>query len=528
MTKSKKTNIAFKRFFRLINNDRENILRIYLYAFFQGIVYLSLPLGIQAIINLIMARQVTTSWILLVILVLVGLVVHGWLQVKQMYITESIQQKIFTRSAFELTYRIPRWMPEYIKSSYPPELVNRFFDTINIQKGFSKLLFDFTTAALQILFGLILLGIYHPVFLAISLILFGGLLLVWRFTGEKGLRSSLEESDYKYKTAFWLQEVARTKEVFYDKNSGKHAFNRTDSYVSSYLESRNKHFKVLIKQFYSLLTLKVLIAALLLIPGGLLVINDNMNIGQFVAGEIIIIMLMNAVEKLILSMETLYDTLTASEKLGKLADIPLVDDKSRVNTSKGTYTLNIFDTENKRKGSLNILRGQKVRIQLPTENDIHNVSFTIEQNAKAPFRIGLLNGIENIFEGTLAQNVGTYGELEDSEIISLLKKCGYNFNGIGDIDVQKHILPKGTNIDFGSRYAIIAARCLSMDPEIICWNEDTFHEEHVTEQFLEEIILKNIPIAIITKRNPQIFKNYDFDKVYYWPKDFSPAEVLNI
>ncbi|MCX2743551.1 ABC transporter transmembrane domain-containing protein [Mangrovivirga sp. M17] len=528
MDGNKTTKLAFKRFFRLIKNDKENILRIYLYAFFQGIVYLSLPLGIQAIINLIMARQVTTSWILLVLLVLVGLLIHGWLQVKQMYITESIQQKIFTRSAFELTYRIPHWEPEYIKKSYPPELVNRFFDTINIQKGFSKLLFDFTTAALQILFGLILLGLYHPIFLAISIILFGGLLLVWRFTGEKGLRSSLDESDYKYKTAFWLQEVARTKEVFYDRNAGKRAFNRTDDYVSNYLDSRKNHFKVLVKQFYSLLTLKILIAGLLLIPGGLLVINDSMNLGQFVAGEIIIIMLMNAVEKLILSMETLYDTLTASEKLGKLVDIPLVDEKSQEKTSRGSFTLNLFDTENKKKGSLNITKGQKIKIKLPHKSDIQNVSFTIEQNDKAPFNIGLLNGTENIFDGTIRQNVSIYRDLEDSEIIQLLKKCGYKFTLDEEATCSKHIQPKGTNIDFESRHAIIAARCLSMNPEIICWNEDTFHEEFLSNQILEYIISNEIPLAVITKKEHLNLEGYDFDKLYTWPIDFSPAELLNI
>ena len=60
----------------------------------------------------------------------------------------------------------------------------------------------------------------------------------------------------------------------------------------------------------------ILLAAFigLLILGGILVMEQMMNIGQFVAAEIIIIMVLASVEKLILSLETIYDVLTSLEK----------------------------------------------------------------------------------------------------------------------------------------------------------------------------------------------------------------------
>ena len=53
----------------------------------------------------------------------------------------------------------------------------------------------------------------------------------------------------------------------------------------------------------------------LLVIGGLLVIENEINIGQFVASEIVIILIVNSAEKLILTMEPIYDVLTAVEKI---------------------------------------------------------------------------------------------------------------------------------------------------------------------------------------------------------------------
>ena len=160
---------TLKRFYRLLQVDKQDILSVYIYALFNGAVVLSLPLGIQAIISLISGGQVSTSWIILVILVILGLALSGVMQIMQLSIAENIQQKIFTRSAFEFAYRIPRMKLEAIDKTYLPEQANRFFDTITIQKGLSKILLDFSSASMQVFFGLILLSLYHPFFIFFSL-----------------------------------------------------------------------------------------------------------------------------------------------------------------------------------------------------------------------------------------------------------------------------------------------------------------------------------------------------------------------
>lgn len=311
---------AWQRLMGLLALDKKDILQIFYYAIFAGVVNLSLPLGIQAIINLIQGAQVSTSWIVLVILVTLGVAFAGTLQLMQMRIIENVQQKIFTRSSFEFAYRFPKIRMNELRNYYPPELANRFFDTLTVQKGLSKILIDFPAAFLQIVFGLLLLSFYHPFFIIYGLLLVLLIYVVFKFTAQRGLETSLDESKNKYKVAHWIQEVARSLVSF--KLSGKtsHALDKNDTLVADYLDAREGHFKVLVLQFIQMIGFKVLVTAGLLLIGGLLVLNQEMNIGQFVAAEIIIILVISSVEKMILGLETFYDLLTSLEKLGQVVD----------------------------------------------------------------------------------------------------------------------------------------------------------------------------------------------------------------
>ena len=311
---------SWQRLMGLLRLDKRDIYQVFYYAIFAGVVNLSLPLGIQAIINLIQGAQISTSWIVLVVLVTIGVAFVGILQLMQIRIIENVQQKIFTRSSFEFAYRFPKIRMSQLRNYYPPELANRFFDTLTVQKGLSKILIDFPAALLQIILGLLLLSLYHPFFIIYGILLLLLIYVVFKFTAQKGLDTSLNESKSKYKVAHWLQEVARSIISF--KLSGKtsHALDKNDELVTEYLEAREGHFNILVLQYIQMIGFKVLVTAGLLLIGGLLVLNQEMNIGQFVAAEIIILLVISSVEKLILGLETFYDLLTSLEKLGQIVD----------------------------------------------------------------------------------------------------------------------------------------------------------------------------------------------------------------
>ncbi|MFN9115687.1 MAG: ABC transporter transmembrane domain-containing protein, partial [Bacteroidota bacterium] len=299
-----------KRYYNLLGIDKKDIIQLFFYAIFAGLISLSLPLGIQAIINFIQAGRMSASWIVLIILVVIGVALVGVLSLMQLRITENLQQKIFVRSSFDFAARFPKIKFESIYNVYPPEVANRFFDTISIQKGTSKLLIDFSAALLQIFFGIILLSLYHPYFILFGIFLIILLYVIFKFSYRTGLETSLKESHFKYKVASWLQEMARNNFSFRKALNYDFALEKNNTLVTDYLGYREKHFKIIQRQFTQLIVFKMIITTCLLSIGGYLVITQQMNIGQFVAAEIIILLVINSVEKIILGLETLYDVLT--------------------------------------------------------------------------------------------------------------------------------------------------------------------------------------------------------------------------
>ena len=124
----------------------------------------------------------------------------------------------------------------------------------------------------------------------------------------------------------WLQEIARNNFSFRKRTNFEFALKKNDRLVEEYLKYRERHFNIIKRQYLQLIIFKVIITAGLLLIGGYLVLNQQMNIGQFVAAEIVIILLLNSIEKLILSFETIYDVLTGLDKIGYFTDLPLEND----------------------------------------------------------------------------------------------------------------------------------------------------------------------------------------------------------
>ena len=398
-----------QRFYNLLKLDRRDISQIFFYAIFAGLVSLSLPLGIQAIINLIQSGRVSISWIVLVFIVVIGVALVGILSLMQLRITENLQQKIFVRSSFEFAYRLPKIKFEELYNQYPPELANRFFDTLTIQKGTSKLLIDFSSALLQIVFGIILLSLYHPFFIVFGLLLLLLLYSIFKFSYNSGLSSSLKESKYKYKVVSWLQEIARNNFSFRKKDNFEFALDKNNKLVEEYLYHREKHFGVIKRQFTQLIVFKVIITASLLLIGGYLVLNQKMNIGQFVAAEIIILLVINSVEKIIIGLESLYDVITSIEKIGQIVDLQIEEP----NTKSPDYCFTNISLES-----------ENLRFKFPDSNDyvIDKINLKIEPSEKIYIEgnngsgkttlIRILSGLLQPTSGSFYINDDTYRKID--------------------------------------------------------------------------------------------------------------------
>jgi ABC-type bacteriocin/lantibiotic exporter with double-glycine peptidase domain len=321
--KKEETPAPTQRLLRLLSLEKRDIAYIYFYALIIALISLTLPLGIQTMMELVSGGVIFNSIVLLIAFIILGILAAGALQILQYSLVEVIERRIFVKAAMEFGYRIPRVRKEALNNYYAPELMNRFFDVLTLQKGLPKFLIDVAGSALQIIFGLLLLSFYHPFFVFFGFGVITALVLMVYFTGPNGLRASIVESKYKYKVAHWLEELARTLEAFKMAGHTSLPLSKTEYLVNNYLYYRKKHFKVLMIQFGNIIGFKTIVTGGLLVIGSVLVIDRQITLGQFVASEIVIILILGAIEKLISSLSTIFDMLTAVDKIGYVTDLPL-------------------------------------------------------------------------------------------------------------------------------------------------------------------------------------------------------------
>jgi ABC-type bacteriocin/lantibiotic exporter with double-glycine peptidase domain len=313
----------FQRLGQLLQAERRDIWLIYLYAVLVGLFGLTVPLAVQGITQLVQGGLVLQPVVLLIAFAIAGTLVTGIVSLLQESVVETIQQRIFARLAFEFAYLVPRIRFEAAQQNNLPLQMNRFFESVLIQKALSKLLVDVPTATLQVIFGVTLLSFYNPSFIVFALVLVLGVFVIFRLTFGRGLETSIMESKYKYTVLEWLQAMARSIAAFKFATRSTLPIEMMDGHVANYLKYRRKHFKVLITQSMSMIVFKTLLTGALLILGTTLVVNRSLTLGQFVAAELVIVTVLAGVEKLIGSLSTIYDVLTSVDKVGHVMDLPV-------------------------------------------------------------------------------------------------------------------------------------------------------------------------------------------------------------
>lgn len=489
------------RLWNLLREEKTDVYAIYFYALLNGLIQLSIPVGIQAIIGFVLGGTMSASLVVLIATLILAVLFAGLMQVNQMKIVEKIQQRIFVRYAFAFADTIPRLDLKMVDGYYLPELVNRFFDVVLLQKSISKILLDLPTATMQILLGLILLSFYHPFFILFGLLLVFLLWLMLFATGSSGLESSVEESTEKYAVAGWFEELARLIKSFkFAIAYGLH-LQKADAKTIAYLQSRTRHFKVLLVQYKGLVVFKVAITAAMLVGGVVLLLNQKINMGQFVAAEIIILTIINSVEKIIINLDSVYDVLTAVTKIGMLTDKPV--------EASGTY---LFDqgfapsvsgqqlsfSYNREKQvlsyiSFNVLAGQKVCITgnsgsgkstllklisgvyndfegnlLINEIPIGNYDLSMLRQS-----MGILFQQENIFHGTLWQNI-TMGRdnVQLSYVHHLCAATGFNqFLATLPLGFDTYLDPTGKRLPRNVVQKILLIRAMAHQPKMLLLEE---------------------------------------------------------
>jgi ABC-type bacteriocin/lantibiotic exporter with double-glycine peptidase domain len=536
--------VAARKLVAILQLDKKEVSAIYIYAILAGLVQLVTPLGIQSIIGFVMAGALSTSIVVLITVVVLGVFLNGLFQIRQLQIIEKIKQKIYTRDALSFADKIPHLNIEKLDNYYLPELVNRFFDTITLQKGIEKILLEIPAAFIQILFGIILLSLYHPVFIAFGIVLVVLLYVILATTLPKGFTKNLLASDYKYKTAAWLQELARVVKTFkYAKKTSLH-IEKTDELVSNYLIARTSYFKILLTQFWSLVAFKIIITAAMLIVGVYLLLNQQINIGQFIAADIVILAVISSVEKLILTLDKAYDTLTAIEKLDKIKSAELesagnetiagsngmkIDFKNvSFNYPNGKNVLNEINVEIQSGEKVLIVgnsgSGKSTLLRLLTGTftnfsgaiRINNVALGSYAIDSLRSNTGVLISQQDIFQGTIRDNI-TMGDsgVTNEELYQLTKSTGLeSFIGGLEIGFDTDIDPAGKKLPEKIKQGILLARALFSRKTLLLLENpfdglDTTAIESVREMMAK---LENVTMLVTAGSNSH---QEIFDKIIY-------------
>ncbi|HXG08857.1 MAG TPA: ATP-binding cassette domain-containing protein, partial [Gemmataceae bacterium] len=350
----------FRRLLGLLRPEARDIGIVITYAIGVGVLSLAVPITATAVVNTTALATLVQQLLILCLALLVSLGLAALLRLLQDVVVEYLQQRIFVRVVADLAYRLPRIDIVAFDRQHGPELVNRFFDVLTVQKASATLLLDGVTVVLQMVIGLVLLAFYHQFLLGFDLILIAGLLFIILGLGRGAVASAIRESRTKYVVAGWMEEIARHP-VAFKLNGGPHlARERADLLARQYLLARQSHFRIVLRQVAFALLLQVLASTALLGLGGYLVIAGQLTLGQLVAAEIVVSLVVASFTKLGKHLESYYDLLAAVDKLGHLTDLPLERDSGVAYQARS--------------------RGARVRID--------NVSFTYDQGHRA-----VLNGL---------------------------------------------------------------------------------------------------------------------------------------
>lgn len=528
--------------FKYVTKEKKDVTNIYFYAILNGLVQLSVPLGIQSIVSFVMGATMATSIYILIAFVVLGTWLVGYFRLKVMQIIEKIQQKIFVEFSLAFAEKLPKVNLSATRKYYLPELVNRFFDTQNLQKGISKILLEIPTALIQILFGILLLSFYHPWFLVFGALVVICVVIIFRFTMESGIKSSIEESDKKYEVASWLEDIAASIKTFKLNSKTEAHLSGTDERVVKYLDDRTSHFRVLVFQYKTIIAFKVVITLVMLVIGTYLLVNQQLNIGAFIATEIVVLSIMSAVEKLIISLESYYDVIAALAKLNKVTTLQEEkfgeitfdqnNDGFEVEFKDVNFAFNdhhrILENINFKipENSLTVISGQlgagkSLLLNMmtgfydPTSGSILFDKIPLKNIDKVSLRsqIGMYLEDMTIIKGTVYENI-TLGQNETSaeQILEIAEEIGIeDFSSQFSNGFFTNVSETDTEISFSSKKKILLLRALAGERRLLILEDpldgmnDTFKTK-MTEYLLK---LKEKTTIIIVSEDKNLILEAD-------------------
>lgn len=524
-----------QRLLSLLRAESRDVWVVVIFALVSGLLTMTTPLAVEALVNTVAFGRFLQPVIVLSLMLLAFLIFQAALKAVQTFVVEIIQRRLFARVAADLSFRLPRTRVEALDDKYAPELVNRFFDIVLVQKISAQLLLDGISLVLSIAVGMTVLAFYHPYLLAFDVVLVLAILFMMFVLGYGAVKTSIKESKTKYAMAAWLEDLARCRTTFRYDGAAEFALERSDQLIYDYLTARKKHFRVLMRQIIFMLLLQALASTGLLAIGGWLVISGQLSLGQLVAAELIVAVVVGALAKLGKHIESFYDLMASIDKLGSLFDLPIDRTDGLLTMGSGTgvvardvcYSLP-DGREVLNDFSMTIKSGQKVAICGPSgcgKSLLLDILFGLREPASG---VVTVNGIDprdmrpdvlrrhvalardiEIFEGTIAENVHlerpdiSIGDVRSAlEIVGLLPTIQQHPLGL-----DTPLTSAGGPLTTSQLRRLMIARAIAGAPEIVLLDEilDSMSDAG-SAQILQRMISAELPWTILLVTNREKLK----------------------
>ena len=293
-------------------------------------------------------------------------------------------------------------------------------------------------------------------------------------------------------------------------------------------------------QYKVLIGLKVVITAAMLVVGCLLLLDQQINIGQFVAAEIVIFIVLNAVEKLIVNLDSVYSTLTSVEKINKLLDKPAEKEGTFTVDHKSSFSVAFRDVSFAYQEDRPILKnisfdvrpGQKVAItgkdgsgkstilKLLTGsypeftgsiliNDVPIGNYNLEYLRS---HTGIVLSQQDLFAGTVWENIALGDDEADknyiAEIVQQINLAGYVSNMKEGYDTL--LDPTGKRLPKNVAQKILLARALAHKPSLLLLEEPWLGINQTVKQQIQHLLLNDVSATIIVVTNdPEFIRQAD-------------------
>jgi len=506
----------FRRLLGLLRPEVAELGIVSLFAVGVGAFTLATPVVAMAVVNTVALGTLVQQLLVLCVALFVALSLAAGLSFLQNVVVEYIQRRVFVRVANDLAYRLPRVDLRAFDRQHGPELVNRFFDVLTVQKASATLLLDGITLALQVLIGFVLLGFYHIYLLGFDLILIACLAFLFAVLGRGAVRTAIQESIAKYAVAGWMEEVARHPIAFKSAGGSQLALEQTDALTRTYLLARAAHFRVLMRQIGFALFLQVVANVTLLALGGMLVIRNELTLGELVAAEIVVTLVVATFAKLGKQFEAFYDLLAAVDKLGHLLDLPLEREGGERHQSRtGGATVNVHEVAYTYDGqhspalselSLSISAGERVAIvgpngagkstlldilyglRVPSHGWVEIDGADLRSTRLETLRehVSMAKGIE-VIEATILENVrmGRDG-ITQADVREALRRVGLLDTVMALPDgLETRLWTGGTPLSLGQANRLMIARAIVGQPRLVIIDEAL---DHMDADLREKVI----------------------------------------